>query len=266
MLSIVIPTTGDRVVNASIINMFQDLKNVYGVEICIHFNGLTKKQIEVNNLFTIADKYSNSVIREPIDISMHKAFILSTKNYVWQMGDDDHPNLNCFELIINLLSKKKYDLLLGKLSGKNNVKGINSLLSELFPRWNLQLRSIQFAYLLFWRSLPYGSFIVRRQILDNYGWKEFQGTSHSYGGALWVGLSELSYLQCKILRINKNIFLSVDIPKTWQNDASKIYNNEIPLFFKLIGKNILKLRPINYFISFLYSLILLKKRIKKCFY
>lgn len=210
------------------LDFFKDLN----IEICISNNA----SIDNTKFFidSLADSYDFVRIlhqshNKGLEQNMIDVMKMADGEYILPIGDDEEIEIIHLNELVEFL-KYSPDLLI--LNGKHGVE--NHLDMDIIKQ---KFITPSDAFPFLWSKMPPGSFIVKRDILDNYNYKKYMGTSHAYTGWTW------DYLEAKY-RKNNNIeimFFSSPVinfkeeEKTWKNDTFKIMFYEIPKWFDLLS-------------------------------
>lgn len=208
-------------------------------------------------------KYSPNLVNIGIDRNMIKFLDLCKSKYCWLLGDDDCLNDKSYSVLKPYLEEDLDFIILydgDKL--KMYEEGIHHL---------GDVASVGNVFLSFWDKIPFGNVIVnvdRAKKLDVNDYSKYiDTTNHVYSGVLWeLALSQ--YSTGKFAVIKTKVIQALEVEKTWQNMSIRIYIQDIPIWFKLLPKQIKPYSDIAYNqylenIFGLFSLLKLVSDVKK---
>jgi glycosyltransferase involved in cell wall biosynthesis len=172
----------------------------------------------------------------PIDENMSVAMQSAESRYVYPLGDDDFLPRGALAKIVGQLSKGPDLLILSAVISD----------SQLNPRGFVlpaNLRGVSFddpskAFPQLWNRMPFGSFVVRRDLLGSRYFEKYFGTSHAYSGAVWDMLATNFTERGKVLidcMDTPTVFLRQGA-KTWRPEEARILLVDVPLWFTLLEK------------------------------
>ena len=177
-------------------------------------------------------KYKLQKSNVGIDHNMIDVINMAKNEYVLAMGDDDMLIIdNLFEELV-ALDKKPDLLILNGLYNKQREHLSKDLKGAMFTDKNGAFDDL-------WKKMPFGSFILKKELFKEAYYQKYIGTSHAYTGVIWDALSSKNDTtgHIKIICGEKPLINFMDVSKTWRKDAFKIMYYEIPLWFKLLQPN-----------------------------
>ncbi len=248
-LSIVLPTILNRPVwlYKKLFNSLLYYSNL-GVEVCIFFNtSIDEKNAEAFHILSaLTPNFVISEVTLPIDHSLLNACKLATKPYIWQIGDDDIPNISQSDVIsfltsgdpqVEFIYMKRLPTFFSHMRCKSLVA--NRVCNDrafVFP-----ISIFSFTSLL-GRELCFGSFICKRSLLVSEYWRPYMSSMHAYGlsviHALYHSANSKSF---KFAFLFSPGYISESVPKTWVNRAFRIHFYNIPLGMLMLLYNCPKL-------------------------
>lgn len=214
-------------------------------------------------LSALTTNFAISDITLPIDYSLLNACKLSTKPYIWQIGDDDIPNINQSNTISYLLSadaqvdfiymKSLPTLFSYMRSQRLLMKGVCDDRAFVFPI------SIFSFFNLLGRELCFGSFICKSSLLISEYWCPYISSMHAYGLSVIHGLDHsITHRSFKFAFLCPSGLSTESVPKTWSKRAFVIHFYHIPLALLVLFYNCPKLFPNIFRILWLNLIITFK--------
>jgi len=191
-------------------------------------------------LAAMADKFpclifSINLKTVPLDENMFLVMNSIETQYIYPLGDDDFLPKGALVAIINELVANEPDILV--LSGiltdhKLNPKK-NLLTDELMGSVYNDPRS---AFHSLWDKMPFGSFVMHRDFIDDVAFRKYFNTCHAYTGIVWDGLCS-NFLSGKNVAVrcmdNPSVLLRGG-EKSWKNYKARIYLHDIPRWLSLL--------------------------------
>lgn len=267
LLSIVLPTILNRPVWLYK-KLFHSLLHysTLGVEVCIFFNTpINDSNAEAFHILSaLTTNFVISDVTLSIDYSLLNACKLSTKPYIWQIGDDDIPNINQSNAISYLLSAdtqvdfiymKSLPTLFSHMRSRSLlVTGVCNHRAFVFPI------SIFSFFNLLGRELCFGSFICNSSLLISEYWRPYMSSMHAYGlsviHALYHSVRHRSFKFAFLCP--SGLSTESSVPKTWSNRAFGIHFYHIPLGLLVLFYNCPKLFPSIFCILWLNLILTFK--------
>jgi glycosyltransferase involved in cell wall biosynthesis len=171
-----------------------------------------------------------------LDENMCIAMMAADSVYAYPLGDDDFLPEGSLADIVDQLTLNPDLFVLSALHSDFKLVPKDCLIPS-------NLRGIAFnepasAFRHLWDKMPFGSFLVKRDLIDYPSLKRYFGTSHAYTGAVWEKLAEKfsSSGEVSIRCMEKPTVLLRGGEKTWKSDEAKIFLFDIPLWFSLLPK------------------------------
>ena len=191
-------------------------------------------------LATLSCKYSCLYFRinpktVPIDENMFLAMKFTESPYVYPLGDDDFLPEGTLAAIVNELADHRPDIL--ALSGLLTDYKLNPQ-KGLFPK---ELQGHVFndprpAFHSLWDKMPFGSFVMHRDFINELTFRKYYGTCHAYTGVVWERLYE-QFTSGKSIAVRCMESPSVMLrggKKSWNDYKVRIYLHDIPKWFSLL--------------------------------
>jgi glycosyltransferase involved in cell wall biosynthesis len=176
-----------------------------------------------------------------IDENMRRAMLLATGDYVFPLGDDDDLPPGALPEILAELESSPDLLSLG-------VQTVNAEFEPTAgPREGQALLGRTFddprQALLHLRVPPFGSFVVKREIIAAETFARYAGTCHAYLGMVWEGLARKFAVQGSVLVSCSRgplVHLNIGVEKAWNSSIFKVYFRDVPHYLGLLP---VSLRP-----------------------
>lgn len=171
----------------------------------------------------------------PIDENMFLAMQSTESKYVYPLGDDDFLPEGTLQSIVNELENHHPDILVlsGMLTDYRLSPKTSLLPEELQGRFFVDPQT---AFRSLWDKMPFGSFVVQRDFVNEADFRKYFGTCHAYTGAVWEGLCE-HFLDGKSISVRCMESPSVMLrggQKSWNDYKTRIYLHDIPRWFSLL--------------------------------
>ena len=226
-LSICIPTFNRVNSLRELIKSILDSNSPIDIEICIS-NNCSEDETK-SFLDTLVNIESVKVYNQPhtvdIDSNMFKAISLSTKAFVYPLGDDD------------IIDMAKLNRELGNLDPKISLLVFNGRRNNknLIPPslWEKTLNEPEKSFQLFWDKMPFGSFLINSELIDYEAFKKYLGTAHAYSGMIWEKIYQKNCIENFVMiRSGKEeIFIDTNVRKSWAANELEIMFIGIPMWF-----------------------------------
>jgi hypothetical protein len=224
ILSICIPSSRDLKTLYNLLDSIEVISLSLGfrdfIEVCVFFNGNNPMSVTSSKI----DKFSNSIIKLDIDLSMQQSINLATGQYIWMLGDDDKDKVCTLPKIMNRIKLDDPDVILIHSSNSSNSR-LNEQSQIITPRMFIKK---------YWDKLSFGSFISRTVFIQNNGFfNQFLNSKHAYAGVLLSSVAKLDDLNVSTLLYVQ----SEDIyQKTYQSEHTLVHLLDIPYFFSVLEK------------------------------
>lgn len=206
----------------------------------IQLNDNCSKDGTAEYLAAVSSKYSCLHFRVnpetvPIDENMLLSMQFVESRYVYPLGDDDFLPEGSLEDIVNELA-----------SNRPEVLALSGLLTDykLNPKKHLLPEELQGgifndprqAFHSLWDKMPFGSFVMQRDFVNETAFRKYFGTCHAYTGVVWERLYELfssgRNIEVRCMRSPSVMLRGGE--KSWKDYKARIYLHEIPRWFDLL--------------------------------
>jgi hypothetical protein len=173
----------------------------------------------------------------PIDENLFLPMWRGDERYVYPLGDDDFLPDGALASIVAALSSEPDVLILSAVLADFRLNPKRHLIPD-------ELRGETFddpqrAFRLLWDKMPFGSFVMRREIVDADAFRKYNGTYHAYTGVVWEWLARKyagggrASVRCME---GPSVILRGGRVKSWQEYKACVYLYGIPAWFRLLPR------------------------------
>ncbi len=171
----------------------------------------------------------------PIDENMFLAMQSTESQYIYPLGDDDFLPEGTLAYIVNELEKHRPNILV-----------LSAVLTDykLVPKKHLLSEELQGsvfndprpAFHSLWDKMPFGSFVMQRDFINEDVFRKYSGTCHAYTGIVWERFYE-QFSGGKSISARCMARPTVMLrggEKSWKDYKARIYLHEIPRWLSLL--------------------------------
>jgi len=177
-----------------------------------------KRLLEMHTDFDV--QYYEHSVRLSIDEHMHYVVSMADTEYVYLLGDDDYFEDGGLEYLLQILDDLSPDLILCSNSANKQGKAMDVISYDdvSVAYWDLRYKA------------PFGSVLVKKQLLDDQFFLGLYGSAHGYS-CFWVKLfwEEFNGKDVLILNVNK--------PCVFRRSEKKSYNSFKVLYRQILDGN-----------------------------
>lgn len=238
LLSIIIPTYKRCELLTHLLEKIAPEAEQLGIEVCVVDNCSadgTAEQLAVLSAQYPSIRYKVNAETVSIDENMRLAMQMANGIYVFPLGDDDCLPLGALISIIGELAHNPDMLSLGGQSIGADYTPLPELQysEDVFgqqfqdPRKALLKLNVQ----------PFGSFVIKRNIISDKAFSRYSGTCHAYLGVVWEGIAQKYIEQGTVLiRCSSKplVYLNSGIEKTWNSSRLEVFFVKVPEYLKLL--------------------------------
>jgi glycosyltransferase involved in cell wall biosynthesis len=169
-----------------------------------------------------------------IDDNMFLSMRPAAGEYIFPLGDDDFLPDGALATIVSELASRPDILVLSGLLADRHLEARGNLLPE-------ELRGKLFedprpAFAALWDKMPFGSFVMRREFLDELLFRKYCGTCHAYTGIVWEMLDRKmtggNTVAVRCMASQTVVLRGGE--KSWKDYKARIYLQDIPQWFALL--------------------------------
>lgn len=238
LLSIVIPTYKRCELLTHLLENIAPEAELLGIEVCVVDNCSADGTAEL--LAALSAQYPSvhykvNAETVSIDENMRLAMQMANGIYVFPLGDDD-----CLPTgaLISIIDELAHDPDMLSLGGQ-------SIGADYTPLPELQYSEDVFGQqfhdprkaLLKLNVQPFGSFVVKRNVIADEAFSRYFGTCHAYLGVVWEGLAQKFIEKGAVLiRCSSKplVYLNSGIEKTWNSSRLEVFFVKVPQYLSLL--------------------------------
>jgi glycosyltransferase involved in cell wall biosynthesis len=195
----------------------------------------TAEQLEMLSARYSSISYKVNSETVSIDENMRCAMLMGNGIYLFPLGDDDYLPSESLTSIIDELSHDPDMLSLGGQNISASYTPLPTLQysKDIFgqhfsdPRIALSKLKVQ----------PFGSFVIKREVIADDMFSRYAGTCHAYLGVVWEGLAN-KFIKNGAVSINCSIeplvYLNSGIEKTWKSSMFEVFFVKVPQYLSLL--------------------------------
>ncbi len=238
LLSIVVPTYKRYQLLARLLETISPDAERLGVEVCVVDNcsadGTAEQLLALSSKYSCI-RYKVNAKTISIDENMLSAMLMANGTYVFPLGDDDSLPSGALASIINELAHAPDMLSLGGQYINSSYIPLPDLQysKDVFGQ---QFHNPQSA-LLKLKIQPFGSFVIKRDLIAHETFKRYLGTFHAYIGVVWEGITQKFIKNDAVLiRCSSEplVYLNSGIEKTWKSSMFEVYFAKVPQYLTLL--------------------------------